>query len=110
MVERPASAMTPGAGQPSCYLAERYLPRLSRDELLAVVERDRAAVANGACRHLQTIFIPDDETCFTLFAASEPGVIRDISERFDLGYRRIVFALDSLAPSPGPRASSGDAL
>jgi hypothetical protein len=81
-----------------CYMAERYLPSLPRDELLSVVECERAAAAACSCRHLQTIYVPEDETCFTLFAAPSPEAIRDASERFDLRYRRIVIAIDALGP------------
>jgi len=76
-----------------CFLAERYMAHVSKEALLSAVEGDRFAAEASSMRHVQTIYVPDDETCFTLFAAHSARAIDESSRRFELGYRRIMLAL-----------------
>jgi hypothetical protein len=76
------------------FLAERYLTELANEqELLSLVERDRAAAAAMSVRHVQTIYVPADETCFALFEASSADLVAAASDRFGLGFRRICRAI-----------------
>jgi hypothetical protein len=76
-----------------CFLAERYMAHVSSQALLSAVEGDRFAAEASSMRHVQTIYVPDDETCFTLFAAQSAQAIDESSRHFELGYRRIMLAL-----------------
>jgi hypothetical protein len=76
------------------FLAERYLPGLATEqELVSFVERDYAAAAALPLRHLQSIYVPADETCFSLFEAPSAEVVTAACDRFGLGYRRVCRAL-----------------
>jgi hypothetical protein len=84
------------------FLVERYLPGLaSEQELASLVERDRAAALAVSARHLQTIYVPADETCFTLFEAPSADLLTAICDRFGLGYRRVCPALTVFSPGTG---------
>jgi hypothetical protein len=84
------------------FLAERYLPGLaSEQELASLVERDRAAAIAMSVRHLQTIYVPADETCFTLFEAPSAELVTATCDRFGLGYRRVCCALTVFSPGTG---------
>jgi len=80
-------------GQIGCFLAERYLPVLSTQALASRVDQDRAAACALSIRHVQTIYVPSDETCFTLFEAPSLDLITEANDRFGLGYRRVVPAV-----------------
>ena len=57
--------------------------------------------ADAAIRHIQTIYVPADETCFTLFEAASLELVTETSDRFGLGYRRVVAAITLDSPEPG---------
>ena len=75
------------------FLAERYLPLHSPEALASQVDQDRAAARAMSIRHIQTIYVPADETCFTLFEAASLELVTQTSDRFELGYRRVVPAI-----------------
>jgi hypothetical protein len=50
-------------------------------------------------RLIKTIYVPGDETCFTLFEAPSRERVLEASERFALGYNRVMLAI---AVSCGP--------
>ena len=55
-------------------------------------------------RYIQTIYVPADETCFTLFEAASLELVTETSDRFGLGYRRVVSAIAiGLAGQEGQR-------
>ena len=91
-------------GQPSRpgrFLAERYLPATTREALASQVDRDRTAARAMSIRHIQTIYVPADETCFTLFEAASLEQVTETSDRFGLGYRRVVAAITLDSPEHG---------
>lgn len=75
------------------FMAERYLPASTPETLAAEVERDRAAARAMAIRHLQAIYVPADETCFSLYEAPSAEFVTEASDRFALGYRRVLPAI-----------------
>jgi hypothetical protein len=84
------------------FLAERYLPGATTEqELVSLVERDRAAAAALPVRHVQSIYVPADETCFTLFEAPSADMVTAACDRFGLGYRRICRALTVFSARAG---------
>ena len=83
-------------GEPSRagrFLAERYLAAPTAEALVSLVARDQAAARAMSIRHIQAIYVPDDETCFTLFEAPSLELVTETSDRFGLGYRRVVLAI-----------------
>ena len=85
------------------YLVELYLSR-----------RDEAAVADAAMRaragseevrsegrhirHMQAIFVPEDEICFHLYEAQAADVVGEASLRAEIAYERIVRAITVRPP------------
>ena len=76
------------------YLAERYLTELANEQdLVSLIERDRVAAAAMSIGHVQTIYVPADETCFTLFEAPSADLVAAASDRVGLGFRRVCRAI-----------------
>ena|SRR5215468_4553299 len=81
------------------FIVERYLPAVRPGELAAAVERDRRAAAGMTAagtpiRHLSTIYVPSDESCFSLFDAPSADALREAQERAGIGFERIVEAVE----------------
>ncbi len=76
------------------FLAERYYPEPSTQEAIAALAESQCAAARAMnIRHIKTIYVPADETCFTLFEAPSRERVVEASERFALGYNRIMPAI-----------------
>lgn len=87
------------------FLAERYLSvPPTRHAVTALVDNDRAAANAMAIRHILTIYVPADETCFTLFAAPSAELITETSRRFRLGYKRVLLVIAVGSAEPGDRS------
>jgi hypothetical protein len=88
------------------FIVERYLPAARQAELAAAVDHDRRAAermtaAGVPARHLATIYVPSDESCFSLFDAPSADALRQAQERAGIGFERIVEAVQ--LPPPNPR-------
>ena len=85
------------------YLVELYV---ARSDSLAVedgCERARLAAEEETrlgtpVRFLRSIFVPQDETCYLLFAASSPDAVRAAAQRAALPFERLSPAIESEAP------------
>lgn len=80
------------------FVVERYLPAVSLEDLAAAVDRDRRAAegmtaAGIPVRHLSTIYVPSDESCFCLFDAPSADALREAQECSGIGFERIVEAV-----------------
>lgn len=61
------------------YLAELHLSRLAGRDLVGTGQRLESAAGEGAgARYVRSIFVPDDETCFSVFEASSPEAVRHV--------------------------------
>jgi hypothetical protein len=98
---RPVGAPEKSTDRTDRFLAECYLPSATPESLASHVRDDRAAAHAMSIRHIQTIYVPADETCFTLFEAPSPELVREASERFELGYRRVMLAITFGSPECG---------
>jgi hypothetical protein len=98
---RPVSAPEKDSGRTGRFLAERYLSSATPETLASHVHDDRVAASAMSIRHIQTIYVPGDETCFTLFEAASPELVLEASERFELGYRRVMPAITFGSPECG---------
>jgi hypothetical protein len=89
------------------FLVELYV---SRSES-AATRRDTAARARSAAqsldregsrvRYVRSLFVPDEETCFYLYEAADPGVVREAARRADLPVQSVVEAFSADAERPG---------
>jgi hypothetical protein len=76
------------------FLAERYYPEpCTREAIAALAESQCAAARAMDIRHIETIYVPVDETCFTLFEAPSRERVMEASERFALGFNRVMLAI-----------------
>jgi hypothetical protein len=82
------------------YLAELYVSAADLGTVEGHVTRARAAAdeltSEGtpvAC--LQTVFVPEDETCFYLYEAGSPDVVRVAGSRAGITFDRIARAISA---------------
>lgn len=80
------------------FLVEGYAGDLAEDACTDQVERARRAArqlsANGTLvRHLRSIFVPEDETCFHLFEAETEEAVARLTRLAGLSNERIVEAV-----------------
>jgi hypothetical protein len=81
------------------YVAERYLPGITREKLLQATRRARRAstemTAEGTpVRYLRSIFLPEDETSYCLFEASSREAVERANHRADVPFDRVMEAVD----------------
>ena len=90
------------------YLAEVYTSRRELSQVEARTESLRAATAALAAsgipiRHLQVVFVPEEETCFHLFEAAGPESVAQVLRQAGLEPERISEAFESSAFRRGER-------
>ena len=95
-----------GPDQLPTFLVERYWPGIDAGSLRAVLPRlDDAAremTAEGTpVEHVGSILMPVDEVVFSLIAARDEGLVRELNERAGLPVDRITVAI-SLSSAPNP--------
>jgi hypothetical protein len=83
------------------FLVESYLPVAGAEGQAEVVARARAAAdelaRDGApLRHLECIFVPEDEMCLLLYEADSPELARDASRRAGIECERVLEAAGGL--------------
>jgi hypothetical protein len=83
------------------YLVETYLPRAGAAGPAEVEARARAAAhelaREGApLRHLNCIFVPEDEMCLLLYEAASPDLVRQASHRAGIECERVLEATGGL--------------
>jgi hypothetical protein len=86
------------------YLVEVYLPRSRAHEARETARRARAAAEALAhqgvpIRYVRTTYLPDDETCFHVFAAASADIVEEAGRRAELGRTRIVPAVETSRPA-----------
>ena len=95
----------------STFLVERYWPGIDVTSLPAVLQRlDAAAQAMSAegtpVEHLGSILMPVDEVVFSLIAAGDESLVREVNVRAELPVDRISNAI-TLAAAPVPDPTGG---
>lgn len=99
--------------QPSTwYLAEVFAPRGSSDAQRVAVERVSAAAAaetagGTAVRHVQSVFVPGEETAFHLFAAKRRTAVARVLEAAGVEAERISPAIAIAGNGRGEAAPAG---
>jgi hypothetical protein len=83
------------------FLVESYLPVAGAEDQADVVARARAAAdelaREGApLRHLECIFVPEDEMCLLLYEADSPELAREASLRAGIECERVLEAAGGL--------------
>jgi hypothetical protein len=76
-------------------MAEAYTPKATNMDVKAAADRAAATAAEMTgsgrpVRHLRSIFVPGDETCFHMFEAETVDRVREVADRAGIRYERIV--------------------
>ena len=79
------------------YLVESYLPVTGAEDQAEVVARARAAAdelarEGASLRHLDCIFVPEDEMCLLLYEADSAELARAASRRAGIECERVLEA------------------
>jgi Protein of unknown function (DUF4242) len=95
------------------YVVERYLPGLTRSDLLRGLSRLEQSAGQTEARYLGSTIVLEDEACFCHFEASSEAAVAEANRQAGLAYDRIVPAVTvnsttrgdqmdiSTAPVPG---------
>jgi hypothetical protein len=74
------------------YVVERYLPGLSRSDLLRGLTRLEQA-AETEVRYLGSTIVLGDDACFCQFEGPSEAAVAEANRRADLSFDRIVLAV-----------------
>ena len=82
----------------AAYVVETYLSRQGAQDLGSIEERVRRAAEDLTrdgvnVRHVQSVFVPDDEMCFHFFDAASAACVRAAGERAAIDFDRISEAM-----------------
>ncbi|MBK3798069.1 DUF4242 domain-containing protein [Azospirillum brasilense] len=85
------------------YMAERNLQGMGVDDLAAAQRRaiDTARAMSGdgtPVRYLRSTFVPSDGRCECLFEADSAEVVRQLNDKANLPYTRVIEAMDLTPP------------
>src|SRR5688500_2219426 len=75
----------------SVFVVERYLPALTPDGVRAQARREQGV---PGLRHLRSIYLREDELCFSVFEAPSLAAVHRANQRAGMPYERITEAID----------------
>ena len=75
------------------FLVEVYTPRSARLTDVEAAARS-AARGGGAVRYLESILVPEDETCFLLVEAETADAVREAATRAAVPFERVLATAD----------------
>jgi uncharacterized protein DUF4242 len=90
------------------FLAERYVPSMTVADVGAAIDRLDRAVGDEPVRHVLSVLVHGEDTCLSIFEASDPAVIERVAERAGFPLDRIVEA--TAYPGARPARRSGQPL
>jgi hypothetical protein len=78
------------------FVVERFLPALTPEQVRAQAKREAAVLAAPTTdvRHVRTIYLCDDELCFSVFEAPSIEALRCANDQGGMPYERITEAVD----------------
>ena len=81
------------------YMVERYLPGIQMDQLAAAqkaaIETSQQFTSEGKdVRYIRTTFVPGEAHCMCLFEAANPDLVKEVNDKAQIPYTRVVEALD----------------
>ena len=83
------------------FLVESYLPVTAAEDQVEVAARarssaDELAREGARVRHVDCIFVPEDEMCLLLYEADSPELAREASRRAGIECERVLEAAGGL--------------
>jgi hypothetical protein len=93
------------------YVVELYLPRSAADDARAAGKRARAAAAELSragvpVRYVRTTFLPEDETCFHVFAAESAEAVDEVCRRAPFVHARVALAVETASQNSSSRRAA----
>jgi hypothetical protein len=76
------------------FVVERYVPAPTSPDVL-VGSWPAAVPPAGGIRHVRTWYLPEDETCFSLFEAPSAAALKAAGDAAGVRYSRITEAIET---------------
>lgn len=81
------------------YMVDRELQGIEIEQLAAAqkaaIETSKEFTAEGKnVRYIRSTYVPNESHCMCLFEADNPELVKEVNERANIPYKRIVEALD----------------
>ncbi len=81
------------------YMVERDLPGIEMEQLAAaqkaaIETSDRFTADGKPVRYIRTTFVPGEAHCMCLFEADNPELVKEVNEKAQIPFTRVVEALD----------------
>ena len=81
------------------YMVERELPGITNEQLAAAqkaaIETAQQVTDEGReVRYIRSTFVPEENRCMCLFEAANPEVVKEVNDKAQIPFTRIVEALD----------------
>ena len=81
------------------YIVERDLPGIEMEQLAAAqkaaIETSNQFTAEGKpVRYIRTTFVPGEAHCMCLFEAGNPEDVKEVKQKANIPFTRVVEALD----------------
>lgn len=81
------------------YMVDRSLPGITMEQLAAAqkaaIETANKSTAEGKpVRYIRSTFVPSDSRCMCLFEAGSPEAVKEVNDRANIPYTRVVEAAD----------------
>jgi hypothetical protein len=89
------------------FLVERYIPSINSSSV-ELGARRLAETADGSARHLITLLMAGEETCLSVFEASDLSAVEAANERAGFELDRIVEVEMFRAAPAGPEPLTGE--
>lgn len=80
------------------YVAERYLPGVTQEQLIDAARRAKLATAEmtaarTSVTYLRSTFLTGDQTCYCLFEGPSEQAVRQANDKAQIPYERIIPAV-----------------
>ncbi len=81
------------------YMVERSLPGITMEQLAAAqkaaIETSQQSTSEGTpVRYIRSTYVPEEAHCMCLFEANDPDAVKQVNERAQIPFTRIVEAMD----------------
>lgn len=83
-----------GSGM-ALFVVERYVPTTLDPGATVIGIPAAAAPLDGGIRHVRTWYLPEDETCFSLFEAPSAAALKAAGDAAGVRYSRITAAIET---------------
>ena len=81
------------------YMVDRDLPGIQMEQLAAaqkaaIATSDQFTAEGKPVRYIRTTFVPGEAHCMCLFEAANPDLVKQVNDKAQIPYTRVIEALD----------------